>query len=46
MRANWSTGWSSSADSLQQLSLKFESKEQAIKFCERQGIKFVFSRKY
>ena len=34
-------GWNSSADSLQQLNLKFETKEQAIKFCERQGITFV-----
>eukprot|EP00591_Stephanopyxis_turris_P006156 CAMPEP_0195524612 /NCGR_PEP_ID=MMETSP0794_2-20130614/24532_1 /TAXON_ID=515487 /ORGANISM="Stephanopyxis turris, Strain CCMP 815" /LENGTH=259 /DNA_ID=CAMNT_0040654865 /DNA_START=44 /DNA_END=823 /DNA_ORIENTATION=+ len=34
-------GWNSSADSLQQLNLKFETKEQAMKFCERQGIKFI-----
>lgn len=33
-------GWTSSADSLQQLNLRFETKEQAIKFCERQGIKY------
>lgn len=34
-------GWTSSADSLSQLNLKFETKEDAIKFCERQGIEYV-----
>ena len=33
-------GWNSSADSLQQLNLKFETKEQAVEFCERQGIQY------
>jgi hypothetical protein len=31
-------GWTSSADMKQQLSLRFATKEQAVAYCEREGI--------
>ena len=33
-------GWTSSGDMKQQLRLRFESKEEAIAYCERHGIPF------
>ena len=33
-------GWSSSADPVQALNMKFKSKEDAILFCRRQGFEF------
>jgi NADH dehydrogenase (ubiquinone) Fe-S protein 4 len=33
-------GWSSSADTVQALRLKFESREDAIRFAERQGYRY------
>jgi hypothetical protein len=33
-------GWTSSGDMKQQLRLRFESKEEAIAYCERNGIAF------
>ena len=34
-------GWTSSADMKQQLQLRFDTKEEAIAYCERRGIPFV-----
>jgi hypothetical protein len=33
-------GWTSSGDMKQQLSLRFESKEDAVAYCERKGIAY------
>ena len=33
-------GWTSSGDMRQQLRLRFETKEEAIAYCERQGIAY------
>ena len=33
-------GWTSSGDMKQQLSLRFHSKEEAIAYCEREGIPY------
>jgi hypothetical protein len=33
-------GWTSSADMKQQLQLRFETKEEAVAYCERQGIAY------
>jgi hypothetical protein len=33
-------GWTSSADTRQQVRLRFDSKEEAIAYCERNGIPF------
>ena len=33
-------GWTSSGDMRQQLSLRFESKEEAIAYCDRRGIPY------
>jgi hypothetical protein len=33
-------GWTSSGDMRQQLRLRFETKEEAIAYCERQGIPY------
>jgi hypothetical protein len=33
-------GWTSSSDMRQQLTLRFESKEAAIAYCEREGIAY------
>jgi len=33
-------GWTSSADTRQQLLLKFESRETAVAFCERHGVAY------
>ena len=33
-------GWTSSGDMRQQLSLRFDSKEEAIAYCERRGIPY------
>jgi hypothetical protein len=33
-------GWTSSADMKQQLQLRFDTKEEAIAYCERQGIPY------
>ena len=33
-------GWTSSTDTLQQLSLRFHTKEEAIAYCERKGIAY------
>ena len=33
-------GWTSSADMLQEVRLRFDSKEEAIAYCERQGIPY------
>jgi hypothetical protein len=33
-------GWTSSADMKQQLQLRFDTKEEAIAYCERQGIAY------
>jgi NADH dehydrogenase ubiquinone Fe-S protein 4 len=33
-------GWTSSADTLQQVRLQFDSKEEAIAYCERNGIAY------
>lgn len=34
-------GWTTSADPLQAMQIKFESKEDAIAYCQRQGWKFM-----
>ena len=34
-------GWTSSADMKQQIRLNFDSKEEAVAYCERHGIPFV-----
>jgi hypothetical protein len=36
-------GWTSSGDMRQQLSLRFETKEEAIAYCERNGIPYQLS---
>jgi hypothetical protein len=36
-------GWTSSGDMRQQLGLRFETKEEAIAYCERHGIAFQLS---
>ncbi len=36
-------GWTSSGDMKQQLSLRFDSKEEAIAYCERHGIPYAVS---
>src|SRR6202022_2256153 len=36
-------GWTSSADMKQEVRLRFESKEEAIAFCERQGLPYQLS---
>jgi ETC complex I subunit conserved region len=36
-------GWTSSGDMRQQLRLRFETKEEAIAYCERHGIAFQLS---
>jgi hypothetical protein len=36
-------GWTSSGDMKQQLSLRFESKEEAVAYCEREGIPYQVS---
>jgi len=36
-------GWTSSGDMRQQLRLRFDSKEEAIAYCERHGIAFQVS---
>lgn len=36
-------GWTSSGDMKQQLSLRFDSKDEAIAYCERHGIPCVVS---
>lgn len=33
-------GWTSSADMKQQLTLRFETKEEAVAYCEREGIPY------
>jgi hypothetical protein len=33
-------GWTSSGDMKQQLTLRFDSKEEAVAYCERQGIAY------
>ncbi|WGS17481.1 MULTISPECIES: ETC complex I subunit [unclassified Bradyrhizobium] len=33
-------GWTSSTDMKQQLSLRFETKEEAVAYCERKGIAY------
>ncbi len=33
-------GWTSSGDMLQQLRLRFETKEEAVAYCERHGIAY------
>jgi len=33
-------GWTSSTDTLQQLTLRFDTKEEAIAYCERKGIPY------
>lgn len=33
-------GWSSSADTVQALQIKFNTKEEAVKFAERQGYSY------
>ncbi|TXJ19237.1 MAG: ETC complex I subunit [Afipia sp.] len=33
-------GWTSSSDMKQQLTLRFDTKEEAIAYCERQGIAY------
>ncbi|MDE2061788.1 MAG: ETC complex I subunit [Bradyrhizobium sp.] len=39
-------GWTSSGDMKQQLSLRFETKEEAVAYCEREGIAYqVFEPK-
>jgi hypothetical protein len=39
-------GWTSSGDMKQQVQLRFETKQEAIDFCERQGIPYqVFEAK-
>ena len=39
-------GWTSSGDMKQQLSLRFDSKEEAVAYCEREGIPYqVFEPK-
>jgi hypothetical protein len=39
-------GWTSSGDMKQQLSLRFDSKEDAVAYCEREGIAYqVFEPK-
>jgi hypothetical protein len=35
------TGWTSSADTRQQLSLRFETREAAIAYCEKNDIEFL-----
>lgn len=34
-------GWTSSGDMLQQVRLRFDTKEEAIAYCERRGIAYV-----
>ncbi|WP_421694347.1 ETC complex I subunit [Aestuariivirga sp.] len=34
-------GWTSSADTRQQLTLSFDTKEEAIAYCEREGLAFT-----
>jgi hypothetical protein len=34
-------GWTSSADMKREVSLRFATKEEAIAFCERQGIAYI-----
>jgi hypothetical protein len=34
-------GWTSSGDMRQQLKLRFDSKEEAVAYCERNGIAYV-----
>ena len=36
-------GWTSSADMKQQLRLSFDSKEEAVAYCERHGIPYQVS---
>jgi ETC complex I subunit conserved region len=36
-------GWTSSSDMRQQLTLRFETKEEAIAYCEREGIAYQVS---
>jgi len=36
-------GWTSSGDMAQQLRLRFETKEEAIAYCERRGIPYQLS---
>jgi hypothetical protein len=36
-------GWTSSTDMKQQLTLRFDTKEEAIAYCERHGIPFQLS---
>lgn len=36
-------GWTSSGDMRQQLRLRFDSKEEAIAYCERHGVAFQLS---
>ena len=33
-------GWTSSGDMKQQLSLRFDTKEEAVAYCERKGIPY------
>ena len=37
-------GWTSSGDMKQQVSLRFDSKEEAIAYCERHGIAYQVSK--
>lgn len=34
-------GWTSSADTRQQLRLRFDSKEEAVAYCEREGLMYT-----
>lgn len=36
-------GWTSSADMRQQLRLRFDTKEEAVAYCERHGVAFQLS---
>ena len=36
-------GWTSSGDMKQQLTLRFDSKEEAVAYCEREGIPYQVS---
>ena len=36
-------GWTSSGDTKQQLTLRFETKEEAVLYCERHGIAYQLS---
>src|SRR5712692_8641248 len=38
-------GWTSSGDMKQQLSLRFDTKEEAVAYCEREGIPIRFSNR-